>query len=91
MIAAHLPRRLRLPLAAIFAACCALPAAAQATPAVPGEVVVKREGEQARVLTGVTDVDRTVARACGHAATATIRWAMTSGNAESRRLRAAHA
>ena len=36
-------------------------------------------------------VDRTVARACGHAATATIRWAMTSGNAESRRLRAAHA
>ena len=58
----------RLALAGLV--CCAvLPATATATDAaaapaqiVPGEVVVKREGHAPKVLRGVEDVDRTVAR-----------------------------
>lgn len=63
MIAVHLLPRRPLALVALAAACCALPVpAAQAAETVPGELVVKREGEPARVVTGVEDVSRTVAR-----------------------------
>ena len=55
----------RLALAALAACCAAVPAAdasAAPTALVPGEVVVKREGQAPKVLRGVEDVDRTVAR-----------------------------
>jgi serine protease len=54
----------RLALAGLVA-CAAAPATAAAaapTETVPGEVVVKREGEPPRVLRGVEDVERAVAR-----------------------------
>jgi serine protease len=65
------PRLLRRAvLGALAAACAALPAAAPAvasaaSPAVPGEVVVKRDGQPPRVLSDVADVRRTVARLRG--------------------------
>jgi serine protease len=55
----------RLALAGLAASCAALPAApavAAPTATVPGEIVVKREGERPRVVAGVEDVDRVVAR-----------------------------
>jgi serine protease len=57
----------RLALAALSATCACVPvtaaaAAPQGAPTVPGEVVVKRDGQAAKVLRGVSDVGRTVAR-----------------------------
>jgi serine protease len=54
------PRRLAV--VALAAVCAGLPATAQATPTVPGEVVVKREGQAPRVLRGVDDVSGAVAK-----------------------------
>ena len=51
----------RLALAVLVAACAGLPASASAAEVVPGELVVKREGEAPRVVTGVDDVKQAVA------------------------------
>jgi serine protease len=56
-----LPRR-RLITTLLAALAAAAPASAQAAEVVPGEVVVKREGEPARVIKGVEDVRRAVRR-----------------------------
>src|SRR5688500_13415200 len=56
-----MPPSLRRLLPALVAA-LALPASAGAAEVVPGEVVVKREGEAPRVIKGVEDVERTVRR-----------------------------
>jgi serine protease len=48
--------------AALAACCLGLPGVAAAADTVPGEVVVKRDGQAPKVLEGVRDVDRTVAR-----------------------------
>lgn len=62
MTAAHRPSPRRLLLTALTAAGLLLPATAAAAEIVPGEVVVKREGEPVRIVRGVDDVARTVAR-----------------------------